>query len=271
MCNSISNCEGVITVLLFATALATTLAATATQKPIKPKPSLPTTEEARFKACVQRVDQDPAKAIVEADTWRLENKGGVLARQCLGLAYAAQGRWLPAMTAFEQAAQLAERNRDGRAAMLWVQAGNAALAGQDASKAQAAFDAALASGVLKDGEAGLVHLDRARTWVALRQPQKARIDMDVALKLVPQDPLAWLLSASLARRMNDLPRAQTDIEEAAKRAPDDAQVALEAGNIAAASGAVAAAKTAWQAAIKLSPNSPAGKSALEALKQFDVK
>jgi tetratricopeptide (TPR) repeat protein len=250
--------------------IATALAATTPPKPA-PKAAKPQTEEARFKSCVERVDQDPAKAIVEADAWRIQSNGGLLARQCLGLAYAAQARWLPAMTAFEQAARLAERTRDGRAAMLWVQAGNAALAGQDAVKAQSAFDAALASGVLKGGEAGLVHLDRARALVAQRQPRKARADLDMAIKLVPQDPLAWLLSASLARRMNDLPRAQKDIEEAAKRAPDDAQVALEAGNIAAASGVPAAAKTAWEAAVKLAPNSPAGQSAAQALKQFAAK
>ena len=90
----------------------------------------------------------------------------------------------------------------------------------------------------------------------------------MALKLVPADPLAWLLSATLARRTGDLARAQADIGEAMKRAPDDAAVALEAGNIAILSGAEAAARTAWAAAIKASPDSPAGKAAADALKRL---
>jgi tetratricopeptide (TPR) repeat protein len=92
--------------------------------------------------------------------------------------------------------------------------------------------------------------------------------LDAALSLVPEDPLAWLLSAALARRMGDLSRAEKDIAEAAKRAPDDASVALEAGNIAAMGGQVEAAKTAWQAAQRLQPNGPQGQAAARALAQF---
>ncbi len=224
-------------------------------------------EEARFAQCVALVESDAAKAMEFAGVWRIE-RGGVLPRQCLGLAYAAQARWLPAATAFEQAAQEAEKARDGRAANLWVQAGNAALAGQDAAKARTAFDAALATGALKDAEAGEAHLDRARALVALRDTVGARRDLDTALKLVPADPLAWLLSATLARRAGDLVRAQADIGEALTRSPDDAQVALEAGNIALAANKPAAAKTAWEAAVRMGPASDAGKAAAKALEQF---
>jgi tetratricopeptide (TPR) repeat protein len=229
--------------------------------------SAPSPAEARFAECVALVESDPAKAVDFAGAWQID-KGGVPARQCLGLAYAAQSRWLPAMTAFEQAAQLAEKERDGRAANLWVQAGNAALAAQEAGKAKAAFDAAIASGALKDVELGEVHLDRGRARVALRDAAGARADIDTALKLVPADPLGWLLSASLARREGNLDRAASDIAEAAKRSPDDPSVALEAGNIALLSGANDAARTAWEAAVKAAPDSPAGKAAAEALKQF---
>jgi tetratricopeptide (TPR) repeat protein len=226
-----------------------------------------TANEKRFADCVTLVEKDPAKAIDAAGGWRVEG-GGLLARQCLGLAYAAQQRWLPAMTAFEQAAQAAETERDGRAGNLWVQAGNAALAAGEAGKARAAFDAALASGQVKGAEAGEVHLDRARALVAIGDARAARTDLDMAIKLVPADPLAWLLSATLARKMGDLARAQADIAEAAKRSPDDASVALEAGNIAVMAGSTEAARTAWAAAVKNAPQSPAGKSAAEALKRL---
>ncbi len=240
------------------------MAAAAAATPVSAPVSV---NEKRFADCVALVERDPAKAIEAAGNWRVEG-GSILARQCLGLAYAAQQRWLPAMTAFEQAAQTAEAERDGRAGNLWVQAGNAALAASEAGKARTAFDAALASGQVKGAEAGEVHLDRARALFATGDARAARGDLDAALKLVPADPLAWLLSATLARKTGDLTRAQTDIAEAAKRSPDDASVALEAGNIAILSGANGAARTAWEAAVKNAPNSPAGKAAAEALKQL---
>lgn len=224
-------------------------------------------EEARFKACLDKIDVDAAAALADADKWRLEG-GTVLPRQCQGMAYAAQEKWLPAMTAFQQAAEAAQRARDGRAASLWVQAGNAALAGGEFVKARSFIDAALIEGTLKGPEAGEAYVDRARALVAVGDLTKARSDLDTAIRIVPQDPLIWLLSASLARRTGDLDRARKDIAEAARLSPDDASVALEAGNISAMMGNDAAAKTAWEAAVKLAPESPQGKAAAKALEQF---
>ena len=228
------------------------------------EPALASADAARFDACAALADTDPARAIDEASTWRLAG-GGILARQCEGLAYVTQKRWIPAAAAFEAAAREAEVKSDGRAAVLWVQAGNAALAGNDAAKAALYFDGALARGQLTGEALGEAHLDRARARAALADLKGARIDLDQAVKLVPADPLGWLLSATLARKMKDLPRAQADIEQAAQRSPDDASVALEAGNIVILSGSPSAARLAWEAAIKNAPDSPAAKSAAESL------
>jgi tetratricopeptide (TPR) repeat protein len=188
------------------------------------------------------------------------------------MAYAGLQRWKPAAAAFEQAARRFETEQNGfAAAQLWVQSGNAALAGGDAVTARAALNAALASGLLKNTDAGEARLDRARAAYALGDSKAARTDLDAALKLVPDDPLAWLLSATAARREGNLGRAQSDIAEAAKRSPDDASVALEAGNIAIASGSEQAARTAWAAAIKNAPNAPAGQTAARLLAQLDRK
>ena len=228
------------------------------------QPTVATPEPTRFEACATLAETDPARALAEAGTWRIAG-GGVLARQCEGLAYVTQKRWLPAATAFEAAAREADVKGDGRSAVLWVQAGNAALAGNDPAKAALYFDGALTRGQLTGDALGEVHLDRARARAALGDMKGARTDLDLATKHVPADPLGWLLSATLARKMNDLPRAQADIVEAAKRSPDDASVALEAGNIAVLSGRDDAARTAWEAAIALSPNSPSAKAATESL------
>ena len=71
------------------------------------------------------------------------------------------------------------------------------------------------------------------------------MDLDQAEKLATDDPLVWLLSATLARRAGNLPRALDDIQQAMKLASDDASIALEGGNIAMASDKPDAARTAW--------------------------
>ncbi len=225
---------------------------------------VPVTEGARFEACAALAESEPARALDEAGSWRLAG-GGVPARQCEALAYAAQKRWAPAAAAFEAAAREAESHADDRATTLWVQAGNAALAGDDPARATGAFDGALARGLLVGEALGEVHLDRARARAALGDLPGARSDLDLAVHEVPADPLGWLLSATLARRMGDLARARTDIEDAAKRSPDDPSVAFEAGNIAIMAGHEDAARTAWQAAIANAPASPAGRAAAESL------
>jgi tetratricopeptide (TPR) repeat protein len=224
-------------------------------------------QQTRFDACATLAETNPVRALDEASTWRLAG-GGVLARQCEGLALVTQKRWTSATVAFEAAAREADAKADGRAATLLVQAGNAALAGGDTAKSVQLLDAALARVQLTGEQLGEAHLDRGRARAALGDLKGARVDLDQAVKLVPADPLGWLLSATLARQMKDLPRAQTDIAEAARRSPDDASVAYEAGNIAMASGSEEAARTAWAAAVKNAPDSPSGKAAKAALEQI---
>lgn len=230
----------------------------------------PSTDQQRFEICSKLAASDPAKAIQIAGSWRM-NGGGLMARHCEGLAYAAQQRWIPAATAFEAAAREADNKADGRSSNLWVQAGNAALAGGEAARARLAFDAALVRGQAAGLDLGEIYIDRARARFATNDKKGARDDLDSALKLASADPLAWLLSATLARQSGDLDRAQADIAEAGKRAPDDAQVALEAGNIAILTGHDDAARTAWAAAVKNAPQSPAGKAAADALARLDPK
>ncbi len=187
--------------------------------------------EARYQACVSEISIDKEKAIAGADSWRAEG-GGIPARQCLGMAYVAAERWGPAALAFEQGARDAELHHDGRAATLWVQSGNASLAGDDAIKARTAFDRALALDTMSNLMSGETLIDRARANVAAKDLPLARADLDAALKLVPQDPMAWLLSATLARIEGKLERAAADIAQAAKLAPGDKDVAAEQDRIA---------------------------------------
>lgn len=221
-------------------------------------------EQGRYDTCTKLIAADAGKAAAVADAWSRVN-GGVPARQCLGLAYAAQALWPEATAAFAQAAGDAETQQDGRAATLWAQAGNAALAGGDPARARGYLDRALALPVLGAPYRGEALLDRGRADVAADDPAAARRDIDEALGLVPGDPMAWLLSATLARRVQDVSRARHDIAKAVLLAGNDATVQYEAGNVAYVGGDAAGAAAAWRRAAAAGPETSAGRAAAAAL------
>lgn len=222
------------------------------------------TPDNRYKACAALVRTAPERAAQQAESW-LRGGGGILAGQCLGLARSALQRWPEAAQAFQAAAREADAKQDRGRADLWVQAGNSWLAAGDAANARAAFNAALAANLLSAELKGEVHLDRARAGIHLNDPAGARVDIDKGLELVPGDPFAWYLSAALARRENNLPKAREHIAKAVSLAPDDAAIALEAGNIAGVSGEPEAAKALYARAARLGPDTEAGRSARAAL------
>lgn len=224
--------------------------------------------ETRYDRCVDLATSDAKRAEAEATAWRLSG-GKYFARQCLGIAYANEARWTAAADEFTAAAQEAEVAKDARAGQYWAQAGNARLASGEGAAARAALDAAIAAATLKGLALGEVYFDRGRSFVLLGSLGDARRDIDQALKLANDDPLVWLGSAALARRMGNLARAKRDIGEAYARAKDDPSVMVEIGNIAALDGDSAGARSAWEEAIRLQPGSEAAALARDALKQFD--
>jgi tetratricopeptide (TPR) repeat protein len=233
-----------------------------------PQAGPPDPVEQRFERCVNLASTDPVKAEGDAGQWQRDG-GGFLANQCLGITYATELRWSAAAAEFEAAARGGEIAHDKRAANYWAQAGNAWLAAGDPMRARGALNAALGSGTLQGLQRGEANLDRARAFVASGDLADARADLDRACVDAANDPLAWLLSATLARRMGELPRAKKDIAQALHLAGDDASVQLEAGNIAALAGDEAGAKLAWQRAVSIKPDGVAGRAARNALKQFD--
>lgn len=243
-----------------------------------PPPSAPAREDGKipvpakfaapFQACLDQALEDPTAGVAFAEKWRIDG-GGFYARHCMGFAFARAERWSPAIIAFQQAAEEAERSGEMvQSARLWAQAGNAALASGDAAKARGDFDAALARGLPDGLEKGEVHLDRARALVALGETEAARDSIDVALIQAPKDPLGWLLSATLARRSGEMSLAQAHIARAVQLSPDDASVALEEGNIAILTDHEDIARSAWQRAARLAPDAAAGKAAADNLSRL---
>ncbi|MES3091666.1 hypothetical protein QTN93_15555 [Sphingomonas aerolata] len=258
--------------MLLAPALLLSQAASPAAKPAPPPAAKPAADPAddatRLQRCIATIATDPVAARAEAGRWRMAG-GGAAARDCGGLAFAAEKNWAAAAAEFESAARDAQLAHDDRAATYWAQGGNAWLAAGDATKARTALDSALTAGTLTGLQLGEARLDHARALVAADDLASARTDIDLALTTAGDDPLAWLLSATLARRMGNLPRARGDIAEALKRSPDDASVQLEAGNIAARDGDETRARAAWAEAARLAPDTPTAHNAIAALRQFD--
>jgi tetratricopeptide (TPR) repeat protein len=224
----------------------------------------PGSPQARYISCANDAKANPQMAAVAAQEW-IDKGGGTSARQCLGLAQAALERWPQAAEAFEAAAVEAERTRDPRRGEIRAAAGSAWLAAGDAARAKAQLDSALASGLLDPSAEGDARIERARAEVALADLAAARADLDKAISLVPQQGLAWYLSAALAVKERDLTRAHLDIARAVTLSPNDASYLVEAGNIAGLSGEVEAAKRLYDRAARAEPDSEAGKAAAAAL------
>jgi len=207
--------------------------------------------QARYQECIKQANADPAAATQTATQWAATG----------GSARSAAEDWKGAADAFAAAGDIATKTHDRSAATYWVSAGNAALAAGDAANARTTLTNALADPSLAAQMKGEAYLDRARANVALNDLPAARADMNDALTLVAADPMAWLLSATLARRIGEKSRAANDIREAMLRAPNEANVLYEAGNIAATNGDMDDARVQWSRAVAADPASGAAKSA----------
>lgn len=220
---------------------------------------LPTLNEVQFTECLDLARKDAASAVTEASLWTQQG-GGYLARACHGFALASDFKFDLAVPVLAEAAKGASEHKDPRAARFWAQAGNAAIANEQPAEALSALDSALAAAT-DNVEKADIEVDRARALVSLSRPDEALTALTSARQLGPENGTAWLLSATLGRRLNKLPDALAYIQTAASLLPRDPAVALEAGNIAIAAGDEAAARKQWEQAIAIAPTSRQANSA----------
>lgn len=232
----------------------------------------PTLEEDRLIACMTEARVDPAQAIITVSEW-LEGLSGLSVsapQQCLGFAYMGLLRWDAARQAFATARDARLAGDFAARARLGAMAGNAALAGGAHAETlvlleQASQDAVAAGDTQL---AGTISADRARAHVALRQQPEGAQALALARELAPQDAGVWLLSATLARRMEDLASARSWIATAAQLDPVNPAIGLEAGLISALAGNDEAARSSWQSVIDLAPRSQQAQTARAYLAQL---
>ena len=220
--------------------------------------------------CLDTARSDPARARDFAAEWisRTDGLQRATGRHCLGVAAGNLGDWAGAADAFiaarEEATDPTFRTRMG------ALAGSALLSQGRAAEALTLLDTVRGEGPGDAYLRGAIAQDRAAALVALGREAEAGEALAEARTLTPDDPQAWLLSATLARRLDDLAGAQTYIERASTIDPRDPAIGLEAGVIAALAGRDDAARQSFQSVLAAAPDSPqaaAAKSYLEQLAQ----
>lgn len=224
--------------------------------------------------CQNQAITNGAAAEADARNWLAlaEGEERALAQHCLGLARANQQQWAGSAIAFETAFGLVPGTRAAYRTRLAALAGNARLAEGDMQRAMDLLDAAAeqASTLGLTGLLGEIEIDRARALVSLGQEDEAADALEAARDVARDNPLAWLLSATLSRRMDDLANAQIQIERAAALDPADPAIGLEAGLIAALSGRDGAARKSWQSVIALGADIPQAAAARDYLAQLEA-
>jgi tetratricopeptide (TPR) repeat protein len=228
-------------------------------------------DKGKLAICRDTATASPDQGVSTALDWLGTANGPEKAQAhlCLGYAYTQQQAWGLAEQAFLAGRDEATDNVLTRA-RLGTMAANAALADGGAVRALAELDRAQADAATAKNAAmtGAVATDRARTLVALKRNDDAAAALAQARQATPDDETAWLLSATLSRRMGQLAQAQSQIEMAAKLGPLDPEVGLEAGVIAVLSGHEDAARKSWQSVLTANGQSDAGQQAAAYLQQL---
>ncbi|MCL9999166.1 MAG: hypothetical protein NBV68_07275 [Erythrobacter sp.] len=222
--------------------------------------------------CLGVIEEDPARAHAMAQIRRSETTGAerVIANHCLGTAAAALELWDDARTAFTAAREETPEGEPRARARFAALAGAATLGSGDAEGALglltlAESDAQAAKSPLLEAIAAS---DRARALVALGRGEEALAALENSTALAPDRAEGWLLKATLLRRLERLPEAQTAIERAATLAATNPEIALEAGVIAVLAGRDEAARKSWQSVLTLAPDGPAAVTAKDYLAQI---
>lgn len=221
------------------------------------------------KGCMDLVQDDP-QGSADAARDALQQAMGrerVRAGLCLGAALTQLEQFDEAREAFVGARDAADPEDHVSRARLGDMAANAELAQGNGAKALLLLAPALTDAGAS-GDKSLVaevQIDRARGLVAVDQPEEAATALVAAREADPANAQAWLLSATLSRRQNQLVAASSQIQQAARLAPQDPAIGLEAGVIAMLSKDEASARRSWQSVVDVAPSSPEAATAKDYL------
>jgi len=227
----------------------------------------------RLGNCLARAEEDTAAALAEAGDWLTKANGieQAQALHCRGYSEARLTRWRDAATSF-QAARNAVGEMDVKyRARLGTIAGSALITAGDYNGALEMLDLAAADAAIAEFTAlgGEIQIDRARALLSLEQSGEAAAALTNARRLSPLSARAWLLSATLARRSDDLGNAAEYIAQAGRLDAANPEVLLEAGVIAVMSGDNDLAREKWGWIVSGYPDAAQRATAESYLRQLD--
>ncbi|WP_417516543.1 tetratricopeptide repeat protein [Minwuia sp.] len=218
-----------------------------------------------YEACIARVEADPAAGLTEALQWR-DLGGGLAARHCVALAYAANGDFrLAGVRMQEVAAGLETDNRDA-AAQVWAQAGAVWLQGQEDALAAEAYGKAIAL----DPDDPRLHLDLAHVLAAQKRFDAAASEVAAALKLDDLLADAYALQAMLLRRANRLDDADAALANALALDPAQPMARMEQALARARGGDIAGARTDLNDIIAEDPEGNVAETARRYLQELEL-
>ena len=237
-------------------------------------PNTAGTSGGKLAECVTLAAGDPEAASDMAQTWRETADSQLELAQsahCLGLALVRLDDFEGAQRAFDLAAGEVPDGAPAYQARLSAMSGNATMAQGKPAIAEIAF-ARATSYAAAAGDTALsasVSVDRARALVALGRNDEAVAALADARSNDPANARAWLLSATLSRRLERLGEASEQIAQAALLAPQDPAVGLEAGVIAALSGREEEARRSFESVLLVAPDSDEANRARGYLEQLN--
>lgn len=208
-------------------------------------PSQPVLAETRYDACIAKVNENPAKALEEAQKWKSakdKSTDDPGALHCEALALSALGRHLEAAESFVAIAEALPNAPDADRAAIWVQAGVSYLSAERPDDAKNAYDKAIAL----QPENSEYLMDRAQIEVLAKDWYGVRSDTGAVLAQHPNSVPALTLRANASRMLGGKEAALADAERAVSIAPHDLAALLERGLCLEANGYGGKARADWE-------------------------
>lgn len=233
-------------------------------------PALSAEEVRTYRACIELVGVDPARALEAAEAWqKIEPKPG--ADHCIALALVAQGefgraaRRLEAMAATRVQVSADKENEwritEPRRVDLLAQAGNAWLLAEKPESAHALFSSILSRPDVNGGARGELLIDRARALAMIDDMRGAIADLDSAIVLLGYRADILTFRASARRSLGLFADALEDADRALKMVPNDADALFERGNVRYDMGDRDGARADWTRVGEVAPGSPTADAA----------
>ncbi|PHR62325.1 MAG: hypothetical protein COA47_04460 [Robiginitomaculum sp.] len=183
-------------------------------------------QTARYDACMNEARQQPTNGYETALAWQAEG-GGAAARHCIASALLGMGDLHRAADRLENLGHAPDIYDDALRAKIFGQAAEVYLQLNRASDALASIEYALGF----QPQNSNFQIDRARSLAALGKTNDAINQLDVVLQKRPDQVLALTLRATSLIELQQLAKAKIDVDRAMTLKPNDIDVLLLRGEL----------------------------------------